>query len=544
MKATSPAITTDVLVIGGGINGAGVARDAALRGFSVVLVEQDDFAEGSSSRTSKLVHGGLRYLQTGDLRLVWEACHERRTLLRLAPHLVRPLSFIMPVFANAPVGRLRLRIGMWLYDLLAAFRNVHRHRMLSVKSLRATFGELRSQQLRGAAQYWDAAMDDARLTLENILSAREAGAEVHNQVRVQRLRIEDGRVQGALVVDRQTGVERVIEARITIACVGAWTGMLLGDLTGGESPVGTTRGTHIVVRQFTDQAWTLTAVADGRVFFVLPWLGHNLIGTTDIHDDNAPEQVAPTVEELDYLLQETNHFFPQAHLSQADILSAFAGLRPLAQSTAKTSDRSREHTILEPVADLLSMVGGKYTTYRAVAEELVDRIEQRLGKRQPCRTAVLPLPGGDIRWSAEEQWQRQGAFAAAVEQLHKQHGITAVVAEHWLATYGVRTDGLVQLVATEPALLTALCADHPHTEAEVIYAIRDEMAQHLDDWYLRRSRIGLQACHGFDSLARVAELFARENGWTVQQQEAETERTRAILDTIALSGPRAAKRSA
>ena len=535
--------TLDLLVIGGGINGAGVARDASLRGLRVALVEQDDFASGSSSRTSKLVHGGLRYLEQGDLRLVWEACHERRVLLRLAPHLVRPLSFVLPVFAHSRVGRLRLGIGMWLYDLLSAFRNIHRHRMLSVDALRDAFPEIRQSGLRAAARYWDAAMDDARLTLENILAAREAGASIRNQTLVEQLIVENGRVCGAEVLERDSGVRRQIRAQHTVVCAGVWTERVLQAFAGDSPMLSPTRGTHVVTRPFTQQAWTLTAVGDGRVFFVLPWLGLNLIGTTDVAAVGAPEAPTASDTEIDNLLEETNLQFPEAHLSRDDVVSVFAGLRPLAPSTRSANRRSREHSILTPAPGLLAVVGGKYTTYRAVAEELVDRVARHLGVRRACQTAQLPLPGGRLAWKPQDHWQRRSGYQDAVRALQSL-GISATTAMHWWDTYGALTEHLVSLCRDNPTLLAPLCSDLPHTEAEVVHAIRFEMAMYPDDWYLRRSRIGLQKCHGFDSLPRVAEIFARERGWNAETRRLQEERTREILEQASLSGPHATRRSA
>jgi glycerol-3-phosphate dehydrogenase len=543
MTTNTPAFPIDLLIIGGGINGAGVARDAALRGYSVALVEQHDFACGSSSRTSKLVHGGLRYLEHGDLRLVWEACHERRTLLRTAPHLVRPQSFIMPVFRNSRIGSLRLHLGMWLYDLMAAFRNVQRHRMLDLQALRRSWPEIRAGGLRAAALYWDAAMDDARLTLENVLAARQAGATVNNYTRVDRLLVGPQGVTGAVVTEQETGVQRTLTARLTIVCAGVWTGRVLGDLLGSRHVVAPTRGTHIVTRRFTDQAWTLTATRDGRVFFVLPWLGLNLIGTTDEPDDGDPENVHASDTEIDFLLDEANAHFPAAGLQRQDVVSAFAGLRPLAASTAQASSRSREHAILQPAAGLMAVIGGKYTTYRAVAEELVDRASRELGEIRRSGTALEPLPGARLPWSAEEHWKHSGGFLQAVRDLQRR-GVPTAVATHWCDIYGAWSSSLEELVHDEPGLLRPLCPHMPHTEAEVVHAIRFEMARRLDDWFLRRSRVGLRPCHGLDSLARVAELFARERGWSAEHRDHEHERARQLLEQVALSGPPATRRSA
>jgi glycerol-3-phosphate dehydrogenase len=526
----------DLIVIGGGINGAGVARDAALRGYRVALVEKGDFASGASSKTSKLVHGGLRYLEQGALRLVWEACHERAILLRLAPHLVRPLPFVFPVYRSSRVGTLRLRCGMWLYDLLAGFRNIDRHRMLSLRGA-SSWGEgLRRDGLRGAALYYDAAMDDARLVLANVLAAREAGAVTLNGVAAEQLVQDGGRVVGVEVRDTASGEHATFRASCVVVCAGPWTNAFLAPLPGAPRPLAPTRGTHLVVRRFSERAFTLAA-GDGRIFFVLPWLGLTLVGTTDVVDDGDPDTVAPTSDEVDYLLAETARHFPEAHLGRDDVLGTFAGLRPLLGAAGSASARSREHAVLEPMAGLLAVGGGKYTTYRAVAEEVVDRVEELLASRAPCRTARNPLPGGDLPWGAEDHWSRGPRFRAAADALVDRLRVPEATAQHLLETYGSRAERVAALAAAEPALAAPLCPHHPHLLAEALYAVREEMALTLADWFLRRSRTAYSACHGLDALPAVAEIFAAELGWEPEVRDAEIERGRQALEAVTLVTP-------
>ncbi|MFQ5600768.1 MAG: glycerol-3-phosphate dehydrogenase [Candidatus Krumholzibacteriia bacterium] len=533
----------DVVVIGGGINGAGVARDAARRGFRVVLLEKNDFGSGSSSRTSKLAHGGLRYLEQGALRLVWEACHERQTLLRLAPHLVRPLPFVFPVYEDSRLDALRLRIGMWLYDVLATFRNVRRHHMLRLASDNRWSRGLRTDGLRAAALYYDAIMDDARLVVANVISAREAGARTMNGAAVRGLLVHEGSLRGVEVVDGLTGDTCELRARCAVSCTGAWTNALLARLPGVPRAVEPTRGTHLLVRPITQQAFTLSADRDGRIFFVLPWLGLTLIGTTDVEHGDDPDQVAPSDDEVEYLLAEANHFFPGARLQRRDVIAAFAGLRPLLRADGHESSRSREHRILQPVPRLLSVVGGKYTTYRAVAEEVVDRIEALLGRRGRCSTAADPLPGGHLRWSPREHWEEGEALRNAAAEGARVSGLSLEVVSRLYRTHGSRAPQILALAKEDATLAAPLCAHQPHTRAEVRFAVREDMALHLEDWFLRRSRMGYRACHGIDALDSVADLFAAELGWSGDQRAREIDSCHERLDELALNRPPASSRS-
>jgi len=527
LRALAPEY--DLVVVGGGIAGAGVARDAALRGLRVALFEKDDFASGTSSRSSKLVHGGVRYLEHGNLRLVWEACHERQLLLHAAPHLLRPLPFVFPVFRDSRFGPGRLRLGMWLYDAMAAFRNVGRHRMLSVSS-QARWGEgLRADGLRGAALYWDAAMDDARLVLANVLAARAAHAVTLNRVAVVRLLLEDGAARGVEVEDGVSGSRAIVRARVCVLCTGPWTNAFLTQVPGAPAPLGTTRGSHIVVRRLTERAFTLAAGSDGRVFFVLPWLGATLIGTTDLDDASDPDRVAPAEAEIEYLLAETNRHFPAAQLRRDDVRSAFAGLRPLLRTSGAASSRSREHALLEPVPGLVVVAGGKYTTYRAMASEVVDRIAARLGCRTPCRTARAPLPGGDVPWGAAEHWAQGPRFRAAARAFAQQYALELDTATHLLDTYGTRGESIAALVAADRSLATRLDARHPQVRAEVVHALRDEMALELEDWFWRRTPMAFAPDHGADAIDTVATLFAAERGWSAVQRDAAAARCRAAL---------------
>jgi len=326
MMAAQPL---DVLIIGGGATGAGIARDAAMRGIRTALIEQGDFAVGTSSRSSRLIHGGLRYLEHGHLRLVFEACRERRILLKIAPHLVWPRSFLFPVFRGARVPRWKLEAGLWLYDLLSLFRNVRQHRMLSKRALLRAEPGLRSTDLLGGARYYDAQCDDARLTLANARDAHRHGALVANYTRAEHIDHPGGRVGGARIRDLTTGIERSVRALTVVNATGPWSDGVRAD---GQTRLHTTKGIHIVVsrsRLGNHEAATYTSPVDGRVMFVVPWGCLTYIGTTETEFSRPLEEVRADANDVVYLLRSVNALFPEARLTPSDVYATWAGVRPL-----------------------------------------------------------------------------------------------------------------------------------------------------------------------------------------------------------------------
>ena len=502
--------TFDVLVIGGGITGAGVARDAAMRGLRVALVERDDFASGTSSRSSRLVHGGVRYLEHGKLGLVFESSRERRTLLRIAPHLVRPLSFVWPVYRGARVARWKLFLALTLYDALALFRNVGRHERLDARGVLALEPRLSASRLAGGAGYWDAATDDARLTLSTILSARQAGAVIVNHARVVELVRESDRITGARAVDAETASSIEVRARVVVNATGPWSGRIeamtrTGSIAGGRG----SKGVHVSVhraRVGNVSALTLIAPQDGRVMFVLPAGAFTIIGTTDTFDDVEPEEVRATRGDVAYLLQAANHYFADARLSEQDVVSAWAGLRPLAATAARGSDPgsvSREHAIAETSCGLVSVTGGKLTTYRAMASEVVDLVQRALGgARTRCRTADEPLAGGDIADVA-------GAIAEAARLVED-----SAVAERLVLAYGSAWRDVWSLAQAEPALRARIAAGRPYLLAELRYAVQHELARTLSDLLIRRTPAAFEtADHGRSAARQVLPAVAEWLAW-------------------------------
>ncbi len=481
----------DVAVIGGGINGAGVARDAALRGMSVALVERSDFASGTSSRSSKLIHGGVRYLEQGDVGLVLEACRERDLLRsRLAPHLVRAQRFVFPVYRDDPLALWQLRLGLLTYDALAGFRNVERHRALSRKDLCLEEPSLLSDGLTGGALYYDCATDDARLSLENALSARHSGAAVINYVEVTALdKDRSGRLAAARLRDRMGAGETSLRARSFVNAAGPWLDSVRKLDDGGTPPrLKATKGVHVLVereRLGNRNAVVIRGVGDGRVMFAIPWQDLTLLGTTDTFYEGDPAAVAVERDDIDYILAAANRAFPGAGLQAGDVVSAYAGLRPLvaAEDESDASDLSREDCIFESPSGLVSIGGGKLTTYRRVAERVVDLAAGRAGRSVGrCRTASLALPA-----------------AAGVEP------------------------GEVAGTASQAAGPVELAA-------EVERAVEDEMALRLDDLLLRRSQMGLRTGDGGFGLATdAAVLMGRLLGWDKARLGEELARYRRAL---------------
>ncbi|HJQ83116.1 MAG TPA: glycerol-3-phosphate dehydrogenase, partial [Candidatus Binatia bacterium] len=503
----------DVLVVGGGINGAGIARDASMRGMRVALVERSDFASGTSSRSSKLIHGGLRYLEQGHVRLVLEAVRERERLRRLAPHLVRPQEFVFPIYRGGPVNWFLLGAGLWAYDLLAGFWNVHRHHMLGRAAVERAEPALRRDGLVGAGQYWDCRTDDARLVLETVLAAVGEGAVVLPHAAVTALVKEGGRITGARIVDRLGGEEAVVRARVVVNAAGPWVDRVT-ELDAPSAPrLRLTKGVHVIVprsRVGNRAAIVLHAVRDGRVMFAIPWDDQTIIGTTDTDHPGGPD-VPPTVErdDVQYLLETVNRYFPAAHLVPDDVVSAFAGLRPLVaprgKATLSPSSISREQEIFVSPAGLVSIAGGKLTTYRLIAAAVVDRVGEvlRAGgdarRFGACRTGEVPLPGGGDT--------PERAAAAALSR--DGHGIAPALVGHLANRYGTRLSELLDLVAADRRLADPILPGLPDPRAEVVEAVGREWAATLDDVLRRRTHVALRDGAGATGAAAdVAALMA------------------------------------
>ncbi len=522
----------DLVIIGGGIQGAATAREAALRGLKVALVDAGDFAGATSSRSSKLIHGGLRYLGQREFHLVHEARRERRLLRRLAPHLAQPVPFLLPIYAGDPYSPRKVRLGLTIYDLLGSLGAADRHRMLSRTQTLQYVPALRAQDLRAGALYYDSRTDDARLTLENILDAAQHGAVVANYVKVRALQVSAGgngrgaEVTAAEALDQITGRRHEISARFWVNAAGPWVDRLRALLPGydGSRTVRLTKGTHIIVPPVAGPFALFAAILPGeRIFVMPPWNGQALLGTTDTDYDGDPAQVRPDPADTEYLLAAVNRVLRQS-LTSHDVSGAFAGLRALAIEPGRSpSENTREYRFhQDPWArNFISVCGGKLTTARALGEKLVDRIAARLGAApaagvQPSRQQ--PLPGGHIVGF--------GAYVKeTVVEAARSFRIPSSAAERVVRTYGSRWREVLERIHQQHTLAEFLPGPEPRClAAEVDFALREEMAVRVEDFLLRRSGWNWRAAGTLgDAAPAVAQLFAERLGWNAQQRDANLE---------------------
>jgi len=512
--------TVDLLVIGGGVTGAGIARDAAMRGIRTALVDKGDFGSGTSSRSSRLVHGGLRYLEHGHFRLVFEASRERRILRKIAPHLVWPRSFLFPIYAGGKLSRWKLEAGLWLYDLLSLFRNVRRHQMLSKRAMQRAEPGLRSRGLKGGARYYDAQCDDARLALANARDAHRHGALVANYAAVERLETADGRVRGAHVTDLVTGTERAVRALVVVNATGPWSDELRAS--DGETPaLHTSKGAHVVVRRErlgNNEAVTFTSPIDGRVMFVVPWGDLTYVGTTETESYDGLDELRADADDVIYLLRSANAIFPEARLTFDDVLTTWAGVRPLLrqQGTDDPGAVSREHAILESSTGLISIVGGKLTTFRVMAAQVTDAVARRLHRidgrpvADAAPTHKQPLPGGEMR-----------DLDVLIEAIQAE-GFPYATAAHLVHTYGSETPAVVRIAQSEPKFAEPVVTDHTTLWAELVYGMRREMAVTLGDLLARRSHLFYAAPERtLEQAPAIAQLAVEEMGWDGERRAAE-----------------------
>jgi glycerol-3-phosphate dehydrogenase len=504
--------TFDLLVVGGGATGAAIARDAALRGAAVALVDAGDYAGQTSSHSSKLIHGGLRYLQYADFPLVFEGLRERHRLLSTAPHLCRPIEFVFPGYRGERPGLRTLGAGITLYNALALWRSPAARRHFSAHELYAISPHLRTAGLRGAEAYVDCQTDDARLVLENVLDAGAAGAACANHLRVERIaRDHRGRVRGAWVVDGETDSRFEIRASLLLSATGPFTDGFLG----GPRRLRPTLGVHLVFDAARlphgGRALVLRTPQDNRLYFVLPAGTRTIVGTTDTdfspgEHHQRPPQVDDPIRargtDVTYLLEAVRHAFPSLDLGPDDVISTFAGLRPLLAGNANTpSETSREHEIARTPDGVVVVAGGKLTTLRRMAEEATDVVLETLrgaGVERPfkrCETRTRPLPGGGPAVPVE------GARAPDV-------------AAHLGASYGARADLVADLAGTSPLYEQRIVPTLPYVWAEVVHAVRREAARDLSDVLVRRVPVFRDATdQGLGIAEQAAALIGAELGW-------------------------------
>lgn len=515
----------DLVVIGGGINGAATAREAALRGLKVALIDARDFASGTSSRSSKLIHGGLRYLAQGDYKLVREARLERRLLSKLAPHLAQPVPFLLPIYRGDPYSPLKMRAGLALYDWLGNLGRQDRRRFYSAKETVRRVPALRAEGLRAGAVYHDSLTDDARLTVENVLDAADHGAVVVNHAEVRNFSgtNRNNLLTSADAVDRLTGKKYDISARFWVNATGPWVDQVRALMPGydGSKTIRMTKGTHVILPGVSDCYALFAAILPGeRIFLMMPWHGHSLLGTTDTEYEGDPDAVKPGGAETEYLLNALNRVLREPVRADA-VIGSYAGLRALvAEQGRSPSANTREYRFhRDPwVRNLISVCGGKLTTARALGEKLVDVIVADLSfpgadaGSTPSRT--LPLPGGQIRKPFENYVQ------SAKEEAVREAGIPAPSAERIVRTYGSRWREVLEPVREERTLAEVLPGAPGFIAAEVLFSIRNEMAATLEDFLLRRSGLSWLTGAYPATASAVANLFAQEFCWSPESRQA------------------------
>ncbi len=514
-----------VLVVGGGVVGAGVALDAATRGLSVGLLEARDFASGTSSRSSKLIHGGLRYLEQYNFGLVREALTERALLMqRIAPHLIRPVSFLFP-FSHYGWERAYVGTGVSIYDALGVARGQVRglplHRQLTRRHALRMAPALRKSALTGALQYWDAQVDDARYVVALIRTAAGYGAQVASRTQVTGFLREGERVTGVHAVDLETGAALEIRAQQVVNATGVWTDEIQAMVGGrGSINVRASKGVHLVVPRDRIQSSTgIILRTPVSVLFVIPWGRHWIIGTTDTDWTLSKAHPAASRADIDYVLDQVNRVLA-VPLTRDDVEGVYAGLRPLlAGESEPTSKLSREHVVAHPVPGLVMIAGGKYTTYRLMARDAVDAVAHGLdGKVAPSCTDQIPLAGAD---GFQALWNARQTIA-------RSSGLHVARIEHLLHRYGALTRELLEMIAADPGLGKPLAGADDYLRVEAVYAVTHEGARHLDDVLARRTHISIEAWdRGLSSAQEVAELMAGPMKWRSRQVTREVDHYRA-----------------
>lgn len=529
------AIPFDLIVIGAGINGAGIARDAASRGLRVALVEKEDIASGTSSWSGRLVHGGLRYLEQGDVRLVRESLRERERLFRLAPHLVKPVPLMMPFYSENKRPPWMIRAAMIAYDVLSLDKTPPRHRVLSRHETLQRFPGMSPEGLDGSAIFYDGQVIwSERLCVETVLAAHADGATVFTYSAVDELVYEYGQARGVRYTDTLTGERHELRGRVVVNVAGPWVDSVL---TGSGRPakrlIGGTKGSHLVVDRFPGAPKDVVyyeSQRDGRLVLVIPWGRYYLIGTTDIRFEGDPDKARAGTEEMEYLLTEVNRLIPGADLTPDKVLFTYSGVRPLPYVPDKSEGSvPRSHVIVDHapgIRNLLSIVGGKLTTYRSLAEETVNKVFRLLGRKPArCPTRDLPLPGA-----------RAADLDRLGDELAAASGMSRKTVERLVELYGSRAIEVWRIGADEPDLLEPFDEATGAVGAELILAFRDEFARTLTDALVRRTMVGMNAGQGVGSVGRAAKILANYLDWDAARVEREVAGYREYIRRFEVSG--------
>ena len=531
----APGAKFDLIVVGAGINGAGIARDAASRGLKVALVEREDIGSGTSNWSGRLIHGGLRYLEHGDVGLVRESLRERERLFRLAPHLVKPVPLMMPFYTHNRRTSWTIRAGMIAYDILSFDKSTASHFALSRQKTLDRCAGLNPEGLSGSVIFMDGQVVwSERLCVEVALAAHADGAKIYTYAEVNGLIYDGANVCGVRYKDRLTGVSHALGARVVVNAAGPWVDAVLAhDSKTKQRFIGGTKGSHLVVNPFpgapTDVVY-YESETDGRLVLVIPWGAHYLIGTTDHRFEDDPEQARADASEVAYLLGEVNRLIPQAKLQKSDILYTYSGVRPLPYVPDKSEwSVSRSHVIHDHAPEqsgLLSIIGGKLTTYRSLAEEAVNVIFRKLGKKPPrCVTASLPFPGARV---SDWDGYRNG--------LAQTSGLSRATVDRLVDIYGSRAGDIVALGQGDPALLEPIDPATGAIGAELVFTYIHEFARTLTDVLIRRTMIGHNDGCGIGVVERAADILAPRLGWDRERRDREVASYRRYIERFAVPG--------
>jgi glycerol-3-phosphate dehydrogenase len=515
----------DLLIIGGGITGAGVAQNAAARGLSVALIEKEDFSSGTSSRTTKLIHGGLRYLEQLRFKLTSEMCRERALLERLAPHMIRDFSFILPLSSKHRLFNWKAHLGLALYDLVAlSARADHHFEHLRTNAVLQAAPALSQRDLVGGLRFHDCITDDCRVVLSVIKSACHMGATAVNYLQAKSFAMEGDRIQGVVCHDRYTGEDLLIKAKALVNATGVWTDEICKmSEPMWSNKIAPSKGVHIIVpaSAFETNTALFLPTDDNRYVFVVPWQHALMIGTTDAPYSGNLENPMPNGDEVDYLLNVVNSYNGSQRLNRSDITGSFAGLRPLVKfspgESEDTSAMSREHLIFETRGGLINVAGGKLTSYRLMANEVVDMALTKVADvaTKPAATDKIMLGG----WRDKQDFLNQSMEIAAEA---RKAGIDPGVIEHLLASYGAEAAAVVELVKIDPSLGDRICPNYTPIMAEVLFSVKTEMAVCLEDVLYRRNRLGIiNQNETLDAAPKVARLMQRLLEWDDLRLKAE-----------------------
>ena len=483
----------DLLIIGGGINGSAIANMATMNGLRTLLIEKNDFASGTSSKSTKLVHGGLRYLEKFEFDLVKESLKERSIQLKIASHLVKPLGFIIPVYKTDRRPLWMIKTGVFLYDFLSGRHNIERHHNLTSEQILSMVPGLEKKDLLGGVMYYDAQMDDARLCLENVLQAADKGAHIANYMEAKEVVFENGKAVGVRAVDSVSNERLEIRAKKIVCCAGPWTNeFMVKERSRSPAMVRTTKGIHIVYKdRFSDQAIFLSINKDRRLFFIIPWNDNSLIGTTDTDFNDKADNVAVEEEDIAYLLDEVKRLFPQKEIKEEHIITTFAGLRPLVSNSGDPSSVSRKHVIKESYSGIYYVMGGKYTTYRKMAEDAIRLVM----KDKPINTKDPFLVYGS------------GIIEKTAEDVAQETDLDVDIVENLMAVYGSRYEDILAMVKGDTSLKERLCTCSSAIKAQVIYSIKTEMALFPEDIIERRLSLVYRECSSKECRQKIEEIF-------------------------------------